>query len=199
MVVDGETFKGKLISLFVEFKALIPQYWRLELMHSIHLISLIVLLSFLPNDKISDHAIYVSVTEIELHQNGSSTVSFKIFADDLKAAIQNFSGKRSMEPFESFIDVNQEAITSYINKYFELNLGNKEITLEYENHTLEGDAYFINFNFVSYQAPSVLMIKARYLMELFPTQQNVVKINFEKEQRFLKFDSSTETQSVNFN
>jgi hypothetical protein len=163
------------------------------------LTSLLLLCFALSGDCVnSDHAIYISVTEIELKQNGRSSASFKIFADDLKAAIQNFSDKRSMDPLESFIDTNQEAVTTYINKYFELSLGNKKIALEYASHTLEGDAYFINFTFASYEASSALTLKARYLMELFPTQQNVIKINFENEQRFLKFDSSTETQSVNF-
>ncbi|MTI38130.1 DUF6702 family protein [Fulvivirga lutimaris] len=144
------------------------------------------------------HAIYISVTEIELHHSELSTVSIKIFSDDLKAAIQNFSGKSTTEPDATFIDQNKEAVSSYINKYFQLSLNNKKVTLEYIDHTLEGDAYFINFGFRMNAPISPLSIKAEYLMELFPTQQNVVKINFENEQRFLKFDSSTDTQSVNF-
>lgn len=144
------------------------------------------------------HAIYISVTEIELQQSDLSTVSIKIFSDDLKAAIQNFSGKSSSESNATFINHNKEAVASYINKYFNLRLNNKNIALEYKDHTLEGDAYFLNFSFRVETLPSPLSIKAEYLMELFPTQQNVVKINFENEQRFLKFDSSTDTQSVNF-
>lgn len=167
-------------------------------MHSILSLLLISFSSFFAKDFRVDHALYISVTEIELHENEASKVSIKIFTDDLKAAIQNYSGSGATTSDEVYFNSNTAEITSYLNKYFQLKIENQAIELKYQTFTIEGDACFINLTFTSTKSFSSLSLKAEYLMELFPTQQNVVKINFENEKRFLKFDSSTDAQTINF-
>lgn len=168
-------------------------------MNSILVFLLLSFSAFSLNEKPVDHAIYISVTEIELLENQPSKVSIKIFTDDLKAAIQNFSGNARVVSDEEYVNINKEVIAAYINKHLILSSNDQNLKFKYQSHTLEGDAYFLNFDFNLKSGSSSLSIKAEYLMELFPTQQNVVKINFDGDNRFLKFDSSTETQTVNFN
>jgi len=126
-----------------------------------------------------NHAMYISVVEIEKAvSDNNGFIRVKVFTSDLEDAIFNFSQQR--------IDLsggNCKPNAALINDYFEAHLGIK-ISDEFIKYSLasceENDlSIWLNFNFISNANWKTVEVKADYLMELFPTQSNIVNIKYE--------------------
>ncbi len=118
-----------------------------------------------------DHAIYLSLIEIE-QQDGKTEMVVKVFADDLQDAIRNMDGSLEIESETLFVQNNYDLVSSYFANHLQLTNTRDSIGYKLTEGELVGDSYQVKFIF---EMPwQKLSIKANYFMELFPTQQNIV-------------------------
>ena len=140
------------------------------------------------------HALYLSVTELTLLHTGQSSVSIKVFSDDLQNALRNYSSDYKPGGLNQFLEKNLTQAQHYFSEHLEIKINNRTVQLKMKKFTIENDAHFINFCFTSPRSPETLEVKADFLMELFPTQTNVIKVQLEQEQWYLKCVKGAEHQ-----
>lgn len=110
-------------------------------------------LGFIP--KSNDHAIYISVLEID-----EKEMKVKVFTDNLDDAIRN--------------DAN--SIEGYFRKKIRLQINEQFVGFNLQEVSEEGDSYWITFKLDAPTNWQSFYLEADYFMELFPDQTNVVKV-----------------------
>ena len=111
----------------------------------------------------TDHAIYISVLEIDAQQ-----MKVKVFEDNLQDALRNDSN----------------SIEGYFRKKIKLEINGNPVGFDLSDTSLEGDSYWITFRLRPHEKWESFSLEANYLMELFPDQTNVVKVLTEEPQFF---------------
>ncbi len=138
------------------------------------------------------HGIYLSVLEVSLDETTIS-VEVKVFSDDLYDAIKNYRpGTQSTQ--DNILD---EDLNAYFDHYLVLGDGADRIPLVLKRQRVEGDTRFLSFRGSRPENPSVLQLKAGYFFELFPMQQNIVKLTKGSMRRFAIFKTSEQVESFN--
>lgn len=125
------------------------------------------------------HTVYVSTLEIDEQQ-----MRIKVFTDNLQDAIRNDSKSFRPSTEADFPADNRLAIEAYFRKKIELEINGQAIGFSLKEATLERDSYWITLSLNSHEKWKSCRLKADYLMELFPDQYNVVKVNNGKRQFF---------------
>ena len=136
-------------------------------------------LSILSNPSDPAHAIYISVLEVDNQQ-----MKVKVFTDNLEDAIRNDAYNYIPSTEEDFHVVNQHAIEWYFQKKIRLQINSREVGFSINETMLEGDSYWITFILEEHQEWKTFELEAKYLMELFPDQTNVVKVLGKRPQFF---------------
>ena len=142
------------------------------------------------------HAIYLSVTELNLVEKKPIDFTVKVFSDDLQDALRNFNTKYQTADIGSFFFINESIAVAYFNEHFIISAGTIQIDYTLLSHSIESDAHFITFRLDQTIWPKNFMLKADFLMELFPTQKNIVKIRQGDNIKYLKFELPVHTQVV---
>lgn len=146
---------------------------------------------------LADHAVYVSVIEIE-QISGSSTGSIKVklFADDLEDAIQNQTGEKYK--LTRNCEKNQSFAASYIKEHLEIHINGAEINygiVSCEN--VDMSAWF-DFEFESITDWQEVEIIGDHLMELFPTQSNVFSVKYNDQKKMFRLTNSKKKEFLTF-
>ena len=144
----------------------------------------------------SYHALYLSVTEIEFCSSKTSSLRVKVFSDDLQSALRNFSKKYQQGDLQHFFERNQLLAEAYFQQHLKLSVNNQPVTIRLESYSIENDAHFVTFRFKCPESIVKLNMKADFLMELFPTQTNIVKVLYGGDTSYLKFTSSSTSKSL---
>jgi len=110
-----------------------------------------------------DHAIYISVLEIDPQQ-----MKVKVFEDNLQDALKNDSN----------------TIEGYFRKKIKLKINGDEVGFDLLDTKIEGDSYWITFRLREHPKWKSFSLEANYFLELFPDQTNVVKVLTEEPQFF---------------
>lgn len=144
------------------------------------------------------HAIYLSLTELELTQS-TAEFNVKVFSDDLRDALKNHNPS-TYQPAElhQLLSFNEDLTQAYFDHHLQLTADGTNLSLHLVGHNIEGDAHFINFQTELPDNSSELTINASFLMELFPTQMNVVKVNKGSQMQYLKFNHPARALKINF-
>ncbi|MEZ4895401.1 MAG: DUF6702 family protein [Saprospiraceae bacterium] len=121
------------------------------------------------------HALYLGVIELSMMPN-QWQAEIKVFANDLEDAIRNEIGHRIPLQKGELPDEAIKPITEYFQDHFICGTGSHESPLIWQGIHREGDAVWIRFNLQAPTRPGTVQIRADFLMELFPTQINVLKI-----------------------
>jgi len=171
-------------------------------MHSQLLIILLTLLNF-PSGSHSypfaDHALYLSLVEVDHKNFGSTaTIKIKVFANDMEDAIMNASNKRIdfLDPTNCTKD--KPMVEAYFLEHFMYTINGERATLVFTKCEPNGDAVWFYFKINCPDRWSQVDIKADFLMELFPTQSNVITIYHGEEKRFLRITNSHPNEMVTF-
>jgi hypothetical protein len=137
------------------------------------------------------------MTEVNV-EKGSMKVVIKVFSDDLSDALKNHA-PAEYQPADlfQFFSNNKTIATDYFNNKLKLFADKSRLTLALEGHTIEGDVHFITFQSHFTTSMKTLSAEATFLMELFPTQINVIKVKSGESTHFLKFTNGSGPQSVN--
>ncbi len=136
----------------------------------------------------SGHAVYVSVVEFKQTTGQEAELAVKVFADDLEDAIYHASGERyDLRGGECA----GQAVTAYLQDHLQIKVNGSPVA--YTFVSCEHNDMSVWYTF-SCQVPSVwqtVHIRADYLMELFPTQTNVVSIAASGNKKMLRLSRET--------
>lgn len=125
------------------------------------------------------HPIYISVIEID-HDRGESraTIRIKVFIDDLEDAIKYASGRIIKLKNKGSCNSNRELIQKYFGNHFKIRINGDNVLYELDKCEIFDDSIWLYFNSQTPLKWTQMHITADYLMELFPTQSNIVKISY---------------------
>jgi hypothetical protein len=154
------------------------------------------LVGVIPIDR--THAIYVSVLEIEQKKSANGTIKVKLFADDLEDALYNFKNERVDllgQDCKQFSDL----ITEYLKAHLALTIKGEKLEYTYANCELNDISIWLTYSFKNETAWTEILVSADYLMELFPTQSNVVSVTKGTEKRMIRLQKSSTEQLITFN
>jgi len=146
-----------------------------------------------------DHAIYLSMIEIT-HQEGdtSGELSVKVFVDDFEDALKNEFGA-SVKFSESNPCTPQNAlIVKYFQKHISVVVDQLLIRSSLSKCEMMGDAIWFRFTFDCPKQWASVSVSADFLMELFPTQSNVVSVKHGDVKKFLNLTSGAPAGTLRF-
>jgi uncharacterized protein DUF6702 len=144
------------------------------------------------------HAIYVSVLEIEQGKSAEQGVlRVKIFANDLEDAIYNHSQQRLS--LLTACEQGSAAISAYFKDHLQLNIDGMAQVYNYTSCEINDISLWVTFTFISPANWGEVALTADYLMELFPTQSNVVSVTFKDEKRMFRLTKGSTSETIHFN
>ena len=159
------------------------------------LLSILYSLSILDlnhKDLDSSHAIYVSVLEVE-----QGSIMVKVFANDLEDAIFNYAQQR-LSLVSGDCSKGKALFTSYFRDHLVIKIDGKEQKYSYQSCEVNDISLWLTFEFSSPAVWKEVEITADYLIELFPTQSNVVSISYQTEKRMFRLTKGAITETIKF-
>ncbi|MEQ8302313.1 MAG: hypothetical protein RIB47_02895 [Cyclobacteriaceae bacterium] len=146
-----------------------------------------------------DHAIYLSMIEITHPEaSDSGELSIKVFVDDFEDALKN-EFNASVKFSESDSCTSQSAlIAKYFQKRFAVRVNQSPIDAVLTKCEMMGDAIWLRFLFECPRQWNTVVVNANFLMELFPTQSNVVSVKHGAAKQFLNLTNSTPAGTLKF-
>ena len=153
----------------------------------------------LGNQKPKDHAIYISVIEIDHAQKRPELLlRIKIFSDDLDDVIKNAAGvsmglKEGKDPGPFVKELEQ-----YILQKVSLTLNQSKLHPKIRHIEQNGDTHWIQLGVGCPEEWEELRVKTNLLTELFPTQANIVRVNHGSEKRFARLTKNRPEISFEF-
>lgn len=164
-------------------------------------ISLIITicLTFTSSHPQADHALYLSVVEIE-HEKGShdASIKIKVFIDDMEDAILNEQQQNIVLSDPSAFKSQKEMLERYFSNHFLFSVNKEKQKISLSRTELNGDAIWFYFHVNCIGNWNEVSVKANYLTELFPTQSNVVSIQHEGKKHFIRLTKTNDSETVRF-
>jgi len=144
-------------------------------MHSKHKF---LILFIIPLFAFTMHKYYISLTKVEYKKESKSMqVTIRVFIDDLQEAL-NSSGDEKIElALSNESNENDTIINSYLIDKFNLKINNAEKTYTYLGKEYEEDVVYIYLEFNNIENINSIEVQNNILMEIFPTQKNIIKLN----------------------
>lgn len=150
------------------------------------------------SDKV-DHAIYLSVAEITQNEKKDEvSIRVKVFINDIEDAVLNETHQRINLPDSSAFNSQKVFLEAYFKDHLVLTLNDKAVQLELAGHELNGDAIWLKFTAKCESKWKAISVKADYLMELFPTQSNVISIVYDNKKHFARLTNSKSREEIKF-
>ena len=142
------------------------------------------------------HAVYVSVLEIspdaELKQG---KLMVKVFADDLEDAIFNFS-KNRLNLQKGVCTLYTSEMELYLRQHIALSINQTSMVLTLRGCERMDMSLWLEFSFESPDIWRSIDIKADHLMELFPTQSNVISLTYQEQKRMFRLTNAKSSESI---
>jgi len=176
----------------------LPNFVPLSMAFMILFLSTVFTNLTLPSTE-ATHALYISVLEID-HRNKSNEagVNIKVFENDLADALKNEYRKTfNLEDSGSCSEYIPE-IQEYFLKHITININGVNVMLRLTSCEKNSDSIWFYCMITTKDNWQEVEVKADYLMELFPTQSNVVSVYHGDQKKFLRITNDNKTQSVSF-
>ncbi len=145
----------------------------------------------------SGHAVYVSVLEVTKQADTAGNLQIKVFTDDLEDAIFNQQRKRvDLQRNDS----NQfgEEVSTYFAQHLSLIIDGKKVNYSYLSTEINDISVWLTFSIEAPETWKEVSITADYLMELFPTQSNIVSIKYKGDKRMFRLVKGDTEVAVSF-
>lgn len=121
------------------------------------------------------HDIHVSVTDIEITDDGDIEIVVKVFLDDLMNSVGLELGAELPDNYTSSDDL----INQFLEESFHFILNGERVSYELEDTTHSSPAVWITLTSHTDEEIETIEIENRILTELFDDQTNMVNISFE--------------------
>lgn len=145
-----------------------------------------------------NHAFYVSVMDISYEESaGEIVVQIKIFTDDLEDDIRASQEKLvklqdGVSPEEALI------VHRYLLSKVELLIDKSPAPLSLSSCKQEGDAVFTSYHGKLAHPPQSLQVRNSLLIDLFPTQSNIIRLKGKAAQGLLKLNKQKQEGELSF-
>lgn len=155
---------------------------------------LVILASFFGLSFSGDHALYFSVVELQIKEDGKASLLVKCFNDDLQDAVKNWN--QYVYDIDKLHEADQRQIASYLLDKITITQNNEVLDLRFDEAQLEGATTWVHFQ-CNIQQSDTFSIHATQLMELFPQQKQMLRITGpnKKSHHILSIESSSEVFS----
>ena len=145
-----------------------------------------------------EHALYISVTDIFYQESQQELeVQFKIFTDDLEDGLR--ANQNQILELEDGVDEKEALVVhNYLLDKVEIFLDGKAPPVNMISCKLEGDAIFALYKGKLESQPNKLEIYNKILLDLFPTQKNIIRLRGKSPVGFLNLDKQTIKGELSF-
>jgi hypothetical protein len=142
---------------------------------------------------VPSHAIYISVIDVK-----EEAISIKVFSDDLRDVLRNYSDTYVNMGFEEFTSTNQSLISDYFTDHFKIVINGESLKLQLIEIKKENDAHFLYFSIESPAVWKQIEVKGNFFIELFPDQSNILTITKDGEKYFSRLTKSNPKYAITF-
>ncbi len=144
------------------------------------------------------HQFYVSITEIQYNRDTQSLeVSCKVFADDYIFAVEKEYSQKLHFGTPNQHPKSDEMMEQYALCRLQLKADGQPLTVKYFGKEIEMDVFWFYFE-VPVTSFHELEVGNNMLMELFPTQTNIVHITKDDNKKSLLLNRNQKTGIVEF-
>ena len=124
------------------------------------------------------HKYYISLTKIDYKKESNSIqITLRIFIDDIQETINSTYNKN----LELGLPSESKKIDTLINKYIvpklKVKINNVDRTYTYLGKEYEDEVVFVYLEIENIKVVNSIEIKNNILMEKFPNQKNIIKLN----------------------
>lgn len=151
------------------------------------------------------HALYLSTSKMVLEENQNKLeIQLKVFSDDLQTALVNHFNNQEISTIENIGIVNISQIKSYLKEHlipYKINAKHKwtmdleELTADYQESIYLLTVVYKDNSHESDKA-QILEIQADYLMEVFPTQSNVIDLTYREQRSFFRLKKNKTKEQI---
>lgn len=144
----------------------------------------IILLLFLPLMSYTAHKHYISLTKIDfIEQRKTVQITMKFFIDDLELALENKHLESLELASEDEHQLASEHIETYVRQMFKIWINGEEKTYNYLGKEYENHEVFFYLELENVDHVNTIQVQNSMLCEVFPDQQNFIKITIGKVQK----------------
>lgn len=157
------------------------------------------MLLLLPLLSFSLHKEYYSLTKIEYNKKeGSLQITMKLFTDDMELVLNKHYDK-VLEIGTRFEKENSDKyIESYLKQNFDIVIDGVLLDYHYLGKEFEKDALFVYLEIKDIKTIHQIEIRAAQLIEEFPEQENIIKVNINKQRKSLFLTKRNDKALLNF-
>lgn len=147
----------------------------------------------------TDHAVYLSVVDIgQADKLDEAAIKIRVFVNDIEDAVFNELGQRIDLSNATAFGSKKNVLEKYFLNHFAIVLNGKELQLSLRDSELMGDAVWLLFHTGCDSEWGSISVRADYLMELFPTQSNVVSVVYKGKKHFTRLTQSKTYETIKF-
>lgn len=159
----------------------------------------LALLTSWMSHSVDEHAIYLSMIEIIHEAHGTrASVKVKVFTNDIEDALTNEFKERRKLSEENSCEVHKRQIEQYFRHHLIISVDKTLLNLSLQKCELLTDAIWLDFEVSCPEKWTSAEVKASFLMELFPTQSNVVSIIYNEKKQFANLTQSKTMEVFKF-
>lgn len=136
------------------------------------------ILFLLPLFSFAAHKFYISLIKIEFKQEKESVqITMRIFIDDLQKVINETNNIDIELAVKNEVKNVNKLINKYIIDNFKVNINSKNTSYSYLGKEYENDIVYLYLEIVNIKKIESIEITDTMLMDYFPTQKNIIKLN----------------------
>ena len=144
----------------------------------------ILIIFLIPIFAFSMHKYYISLTNIEYKkENNSLQITVKLFIDDLQETINNTYNTNHELTLQNERSVVDSLIVKYSTDHFKIELNETATKYLYLGKEYDSDVVYLYFEIENIQNFYSIGIQNNMLIEFFPEQKNIVKLNINKKKK----------------
>lgn len=152
-------------------------------MHFQYLIAILFLVHSLPHKMDNDHAIYITVIELN---HDTQSILVKTFSDDLADAIRSDS-KAIIS--EAQICTSKPRLKNYIENHLHLTIEGESMELSISDCYIASDTHWVKLSYESPNDVKDIQLQTTWLTDLFLDQQNIIKVNWGDQKQHIRLNA----------
>ena len=143
-----------------------------------------LLLLIIPLLSFSMHKYYISLTEINfIKEKKSVQIIMNVFMDDIEVALNKANNIDLQLTTKKELPNNDVYFSNYLKNNFSLKINDKKVNYTYIGKEYEGDIIYFYLEIKEIENIKSIEITNKVLISDFPKQENMIKINLEKEKK----------------
>lgn len=143
-----------------------------------------LLLLIIPLLSFSMHKYYISLTEINfVKEKKSVQIIMNVFMDDIEVALNKANNIDLQLTTKKELPNNDVYFSNYLKNNFSIKINDKKVNYTYIGKEYEGDIIYFYLEIKEIENVKSIEITNKVLISDFPKQENMIKINLEKEKK----------------